>query len=352
MSGSVSPDADGNLFEFLETLGASRDQIETAAAKGRLRGLAADLVLTEGADLTVGDVAREAGVDLERTTRIWRELGVNVEPDEHRFGPRDVELVRSLITASDLEVEGAELMRVVGASLSRIADAAVSLYVQDVEDRSGDEALSPLELAQDLARTVGFFLHLGDLVIGPALAQHLRDAIWRQRVTQRDVTERIVARMAIGFVDLVGFTQLANRLSPRELLDKIAAFESRAFDVASDCGGRIVKHVGDEVMFMAVSGDLACRIALEMTSEYEAAGTQPRGGVAFGEVITYHGDYYGPVVNLASRLTDQAVPGEILVDERLHRSSESTPGIVFEPAGRRQLKGFDQPVTVFSLAKG
>jgi len=346
--------ATGNeeLLKFLSDLGASTELIDRAVSTGTLRGLAADLLLTQGSDMTVADIAREAGVDSETVTRIWRDLGINAGLDDHRFGARDVQLVRSLLAASNLEVTGAELMRVVGASLSRIADAAVTLYVQDVEDRKGDGALSHLELARDLARSVEFALQLGDLVIGPALAQHLRDAIWRQRITQRGVTERIVARMAVGFVDLVGFTQLANRVAPRELLERISAFEARAFDVANDCGGRIVKHVGDEVMFTAVSGDLACRVALTMMEEFEASGIQPRGGVAFGEVITYHGDYYGPVVNLASRLTDQAVPGEILVDGALQRSTDRTAGAAFEPAGRRQLKGFDQPVTVFSLVRG
>jgi adenylate cyclase len=195
-----------------------------------------------------------------------------------------------------------------------------------------------------------FARRLGDSVLGPVLIQHLRDAIARQRATQEGVTDRIVARMAIGFVDLVGFTQLANRLTSRELLGRISAFEARAFDVASDCGGRIVKHVGDEVMFMALTGELACGVALSMTEEFEASGIQPRSGIAFGEVITYHGDYYGPVVNLASRLTDHAVPGEILVDRGIQESSDDK-GIAFEPAGRRQLKGFDEPVPVFSLGR-
>ena len=256
-----------------------------------------------------------------------------------------------MVSASELEVKvkGAELLRVIGASLSRIADAAVALYVQNVDTRDPSD-LDHMQRARDLARTMEFALRIGDSVLGPVLDQHLREAIERQRTTQQGVSNRIVARMAIGFVDLVGSTQAANQLASRDLLDRIALFEGQAFDVAVAHGGRIVKHVGDEVMFMALSGDVGSEVALAMTEQFTASGIQPRGGLAFGEVITHHGDYYGPVVNLASRLTDHAVPGEVLVDSAV-RAASVDPDICFEPAGRRQLKGFDEPVAVFALSR-
>ena len=90
-----------------------------------------------------------------------------------------------------------------------------------------------------------------------------------------------------------------------------------------------------------------CAIAGEITAAY-AEGIEPRGGVAFGDVITRHGDYYGTVVNLASRLAELAVPGEVLV-ERGRRLVGRARRFAFRPAGRRLLKGFDEPLEVFSL---
>ena len=69
--------------------------------------------------------------------------------------------------------------------------------------------------------------------------------------------------------------------------------------------------------------------------------------MCFGDVITRHGDYYGPVVNLASRLADLAVPGEVLVDADTARSA--TGSFEFREAGRRLLKGFDDPIEVYSV---
>jgi adenylate cyclase len=68
--------------------------------------------------------------------------------------------------------------------------------------------------------------------------------------------------------------------------------------------------------------------------------------VAYGPVIASGGDLYGPIVNLASRLADIAVPGEVLVNDAI---AGTVTDHAFEPAGRRQLKGFSEPERLWSL---
>ena len=120
----------------------------------------------------------------------------------------------------------------------------------------------------------------------------------------------------------------------------------KAFEVASAHDGRIVKHIGDEVMFIALRAADGCAIGRDITAAF-GAGIEPRGGVCFGEVIARYGDYYGKVVNLASRLADLAIPGEVLVDADTAAAARDV--FVFDPAGHRLLKGFDDPIEVFSL---
>ena len=91
------------------------------------------------------------------------------------------------------------------------------------------------------------------------------------------------------------------------------------------------------------------RIVADLAAAFTDDGTQPRGGLVFGEVLFRHGDYYGPIVNLAARLVDAAIPGEALVDRSVVEAMKDDDQ-VFEPAGRRMLKGFDEPVAVWSLA--
>jgi adenylate cyclase len=138
-------------------------------------------------------------------------------------------------------------------------------------------------------------------------------------------------------------------VAPTELLQLIGQFELDAFEIAAAHDGRVVKHIGDEVMFIALDAAAGCSIAAALTQAFDTQGIEPRAGLAFGDVISRYGDYYGPVVNLAARLADLAVPKEVLVDAGAAEATRDSPVVVL-PAGRRLLKGFDEPVEVYSLA--
>jgi adenylate cyclase len=334
------------IADYLRSLGATDQQIDTARRECRLAGLATDLVLAEGADLSAVDLAARASVELDLVLGLWRLLGVAI-PDEYRpmFSERDALFTAHAVQLKPVGSYGDELFRILGSSLARVAEAAVSLYVQTVEPQMDSPEVDVVTWAKDQAATTSIALQLGDSM-GTIFAHHMRDAIDRERAARTEVPERSLSRLAVGFVDLVGFTPLSQHAAPSELLELIGGFEARAFEVAFARNGRIVKYIGDEVMFVALDASAACAIAQALMSVY-AEGIEPRGGVAFGDVITRHGDYYGPVVNLASRLAELAIPKEVLVDA----ATASAPSGAFacQPAGHRLLKGFDQPVEVFSL---
>ena len=342
------PEAEGELEAFLTSLGATPERIRAAAEAGHVHGLAADLVLTGGAELTARQVAERAGTTVDEVIDTWRILGLAIGPDDPAFSSSDVDLVQRIVALEHFRgFEGDELLRVVGTALGRVADAAVAVYVQTVETSMHAAGASGVELAQDNARTAALALRLGD-ALGTVFAHHLRAAIGRQRRAQAGLTERTLMRLAIGFVDLVGFTPLARELPARELLEVIISLEARAFDLAASSGGRVVKHIGDEIMVVALDPLAGCETVLALMRDLDARGIAPHGGLAFGEVVVRHGDYYGPVVNLASRLSDEAIPGEVLVDPGV-AEAVVVDGLVFEPAGRRLLKGFSEPVRVSTL---
>src|SRR2546430_16632821 len=163
--------------------------------------------------------------------------------------------------------------------------------------------------------------------------------------------------LAVGFVDLVGFTSLAQELTPAGLSGLLDDFEDRSFDTVAEHGGQLVKHIGDEIMFVVLEAEAACDIALSLVDAFRAedATVTPRGGIAIGDLLTRDGDYYGVEVNLAARLADIAVPQEILVSadtKRLAEKDDVDDAFAFEPAGRRALNGLATPVEVFSLSRG
>jgi adenylate cyclase len=333
------------------SLGATPQQIAEADPSG-LTGLGADLVFAAPEGFTARELADRAGATVDEVMGIWHALGVEVAgPEVPMFSAGDVSLVATL-TSVDLytATQGDELLHVVGSALSRVADAVIAFYVGTVESGLADSGADALSLARKSADAAGKALDLGE-GLGAIFTHLLRDGVHRQRLAQAHVSDRALFRVAVGFVDLVGFTPLSHRMATRELSAFIGQFENRAFSLAAVHGGRIIKHIGDEVMFVAIDPVAGCELALALMTEFIDDGIQPRGGLAFGDVVARQGDYYGEVVNLASRLADLAIPGEVLADDNV-RVAAGDSRLVFEGAGRRQLKGFEEPVAVFSVRPG
>lgn len=332
------------LLAHLAELGATDEQL-AGLDNDDLIGLAGDLQLRAGLDLDLDDVARAAGCDVEQIRAVYEGMGLRVE-DLAGFGVGDVALM-SLITedvSGIVDIVGPQLLRVAGSSLTRLAEATVAAYVQDVEHR--DDALRDLLSEADqnaLASTL--VLVLGD-ALPTVFRHHMWTAVRRQRMAQSGVASPEIVRLAIGFVDLVGFTTISRFAGPAELIATIDEFERQAFEIAHRLGGRIVKSIGDEVMIAGHDARTVAAIALDLIGAVDAdPSVAPRGGVSAGDVLFRLGDYYGSVVNLASRLTAEAVPGEVLTDQPLAGGDE----FAVQPAGRRSLKGFDEPVAVWSV---
>jgi class 3 adenylate cyclase len=353
-SGRVQPgDREVELRAVLADCGLDPD---TLAGDGEIvhhaAAVASDMVLARGAEFSARQVAARSGVPLDRVVRMFHHLGIAVtDLDAPAFSAPDIEVVRRLGRAPDLGIyRGDDLLRVIAGALERITEAAVAVYVQGPERDMHDRAATVAECARTNMLATELALEVG-AGLGPLLRHHMRQAVARQRVIQEGVSRPELARLAIGFVDLVGSTAMQASLDPAALGEQVNRFESRAFDVTTARGGRIVKFIGDEIMVAAADPTAGVHIVGDLVEAFTADGTQPRGGLVYGEVLFRHGDYYGRVVNLASRLVDTAIPGEALVDGSVVVALKDEEAVRFESAGRRMLKGFDAPVAVWSLVR-
>jgi adenylate cyclase len=160
----------------------------------------------------------------------------------------------------------------------------------------------------------------------PAMAK-LLDYVWRRHL-QAAVRRAVLLRgrgtdagmsplTAVGFADMVGFTVLSQHLGDEELAAVVARFEALAHDTVVALGGRVVKMIGDEVMFVVPSPMSAAEIGLSLAEAYadDELVSDVRVALAVGRALLQDGDYYGPVVNLASRLVGVAHPGTVLVSD-------------------------------------
>jgi adenylate cyclase len=343
------------LLEWLADRGLSIGQIAEAGAAGRLTAVAGELALRPGPRLSMVEVAEGTDLTVEQIRQLSLTIGLPVEDvDECIYTPGDVEVFKLFSAATELFPESslAQFVRVLGSSLARIADAAVSLFLADVETPIDEAQAGELALARAQLDAIGALNLLTDHFETVFRAQ-MELAIRRNTAARAEATSKVTVYVAVGFVDLVGFTPLSHRLPVRELHSIVDAFEGSAYDIVTSNRGRVVKLIGDEVMFVALEPEDACEIALALVDRFaEDSNVTPRGGLAVGEILTRGGDYYGPVVNLASRIADLAVPNEILVTPDLReRAEKALATLEFDAAGRRLLKGFDEPLELFAVRR-
>jgi adenylate cyclase len=242
-----------------------------------------------------------------------------------------------------------QLVRVLGASAARVADAAVTSFIVNVGPPAIERDPSGLELARANSEAI---LLLPALTQGfDTMLRHQIEAL-RRPVDRSDVAGGAeIQQRTVGFVDLVGSTTLANTLEAADLSAALTRFDATSSEIVTQGGGRVVKLIGDEVMFVTRDPGEACRIALTLFERFAGDGAvTPRGAIACGEMLLRGGDYYGPVVNLASRVAQIAVPSELLVTEQVAAGSKADD-IAFEPAGKRLLKGFETPVSLLTVSR-
>jgi adenylate cyclase len=269
-----------------------------------------------------------------------------VPEDAVAFGDTDIAMVRRLdaVTRSKLidDAEVLRLARVLGAALSRIAEAQVALLEQlagaGAPAPGASDAKSP-SLGAMVTNVDGLIETLADTTLY-AWRRQLFVSLGRHLQATPDAAER-----AVGFADLVGFARLSQRSSAKELARLIDEFERTAIDVVAAHDARTVKLVGDEVMFVADSLSTAVAILVELGQRLRACDGMPdvHSGTAFGPTVAVGGDVFGPTVNLAARLTTIARPGTIVVPREQARDLAVPTGVEVVPLRRpARLKGIGE----------
>ncbi len=339
------------LLQFLADHGVEISEMQEADKDGRLHVLAVEgLLRPRTRRMTLQEAADQLRVSPEMCLRIWRALGfVDPDLDEEVFSESDVEMMGLLPTAMRLGIDIDELLhagRIIGSSMARIAEAEVALLRANVEAPLRAAGAGDFVVARTLAGLVGEVLPRISTLIEGVHRQHL-DIAARSQVLMDIEGGYDTADVTIGFADLMDFTAWSEKMAPSELSSAIASYEERVSDTVVAGGGRIVKFIGDGVMFAADELEAGCEVALRLIESFNWDPVLPpmRIGVAAGEAIKREGDYYGPVVNLASRIVDVALPRSVLVSkdvaDRLDSSvgDDELPSYLTKRVGAHKLKG-------------
>ncbi len=325
--------------------GATDEEVDQAVADDVLDLLAVDRLLVPSTRrYTQVQVAQGTGLPLDLLRRLWRALGfLDVADDDAVFTDMDIQAVKlfqGMLSVGAAEVDTAlQLSRVIGSSMARIAEAEVVPSSMAFGGADDDNVLA-----------AEAFTSLADATV-PAMAW-LLEFVWRRHVqaaTRRTMLLRTRGHvsadgldLAVGFADMVGFTLLSQHLSQEELAAVVRRFEEISHDIVTGMGGRVVKMIGDEAMFVVESVVAAARIGLGLAEAYadDELLSDVRVGLAVGPVLVHDGDYYGPTVNLAHRIVNIANPGTVLMSDELHSRLMSEAGDEFigQPLRPRVLK--------------
>jgi class 3 adenylate cyclase len=337
------------LLHYLASQGCDLEEMVEADARDRLFGLAGDRILRPSRPRYDAAAAAELlGTDAATVTRAWRAFGLPA-PVEPVLGQQDVEALRTWLLVRELLGADAAtaLARVLGSGAARLAEATSSVMRGDPNNPM-DRALSGSE-----ARTAQVYAEATSLV--PAIGNVL-DAVHRHHLEAARRHFELVAptpdsvRCGIGFADLSGFTSMSQAKPMRELSMMLSEFEATSTDTVQDYSGRVVKFLGDAVMFIAPTVPSLAAIATALVSHPKAAeaGLQVRAGIAYGDLLAQDGDYFGPPVNLASRLVAVAKPGEILASPSVVPLLDLTTHQAIEQEAQ-ELRGIADPVTPYQL---
>jgi adenylate cyclase len=310
-----------SVREVLVMNGATNEEIDQAIADDVLDLFVVDRMLVPSRRrYTRQEVAELTGVDAETLAQFWRALGFpNVNDGDRTFTDLDLEAVRLFqgmqalgTTSTDTALQ---LARVIGSSMSRIAEA--ELVPGGMVSTDTDTVLA-----------AATFASVADVTV-PAMAR-LLEFVWRRQVAAGIQRSMMLRRhgagpgespvLAIGFADMVGFTMLSQHLSDQELAAVVRRFEEIAHDIVTGLGGRVVKMIGDEVMFVVENVTDAARIGLDLADAYadDDLLSDVRVGLAMGPVLLHDGDYFGATVNLAHRIVNIGNPGTVLISDEFH----------------------------------
>jgi adenylate cyclase len=340
------------LRQFLVEMGVSADDLRTTP-EPEWPGLAFSVGLwPDRTRMNVDEAIAETGVDRDLLRRVWRAAGfVDPEDDGRAFTAGDVELFALISVGTQMFGEDVmvQLVRVLGSAAQRVAEASVSAFVANVVAGSIDVDPSGIELAR--ANAVGAATIPGLTQAFDALLRHHLELA--QRPAEGAMSRGIdIQRRAIGFVDLVDSTALVQRVGTRELAAAMADFDSQAYEIVTAGGGRVVKLIGDEVMFVAPTPEIGVDIALRLADVFRDHEMLPevRAAVATGDVLARDGDYSGLVVTLASRAAKIAQPSSVLVDRETAEALD-TAVVSVGAAHEERLKGFTESVALYPVMR-
>jgi adenylate cyclase len=348
--------AQARVVARMRERGYSLEDLREAGREGRLAfGFAEELFHQAEERVSIEAVANETGLEPELIERILVILGTP-KGRERELSPEDAAALRHcarVLAAGFPLVAFLQLVRVYVQSMRRIADAEVRLFHLYVHEPLIRDAVPELEMAAEMGDLAADILPLAAPLTEYLHTRYLRffleqDVVGHMETGLGADTAEIElgqVTMTLCFIDLSGFTRYTEEEGDMEALDVIEKFVETV-ESTLPREAAIVKTIGDEVMVVSPDAAALTEWAVGFLARFPER-PRPRVGIHCGEAVYRDGDYFGSQVNLAHRVVNRALAGEVLVTDRVAAAIEGREGVGLEPIGQVSLKGFPVPTELF-----
>lgn len=342
----------------LRKRGHSLESLARAAKEGRLAfGLAADVVASESEYIAIKEAAEETGLEPALIDRILTLLGTTADR-RNEISADDVKALKHCAAVLDAGfplVALLQLVRVYAQAMRRIADAEVRLFHLYVHEPMIRDGLSELEIAEQMGEMAAGILPLAAPIFENLHARYLRYFVDQDVVGHMESayagddqgSEPGRVSISICFIDLTGFTRFTEEEGDEEALDRVERFVE-GVELSLPREATIVKTIGDEVMVVSPDPARLTAWAVGFLTLFTER-PRPRVGIHHGSAVYRDGDYFGGDVNLAHRVVDRAIAGEVLVTGPVADSLRSLDYLESEPIGEVALKGIPEPIALFTV---
>jgi adenylate cyclase len=319
-----------NVDAWLRSRGLDDVAVSDAQRRSQLHLLvAAKHAVPDRAAFTFDDIARLSGIERDEVEHLWASFGFPAPASDGapHFTQADVDAFKVLAevrSAASIDLaQTSSLTRVIGSATSRVAEAAVSSAASNNRDQD------PAERAEQLVRTGAVTMPGVAELLDYAWRRHLHATVTRGLAAADTGRAGAVPDLTVGFADLTGFTALSHQLSTAALEELVSRFAETVHSTVSRGGGRVVKMIGDEAMFVADDPEAGVRIGMELVANARSDRllSELKVGLATGPVLARDGDYFGAAVNLASRITGITRPSAVVVTDEVRDAIGSDESI-------------------------
>ncbi len=302
---------------------------------------------------TARDLAERTDTSVEHVADYWSAMGFQrPDPEAVIFTERDYEAYCSwnaLVESGAIDLATSHsLLRANSHLADRLSLWQFEALVEDALRRFHlDDTSARIYVLDHMRERLAVFeqmlVHSWQRQMESLLTRLDKEVAQRGRQVSQD---RFPLNRSLGFVDMVSYTSSAEILGGA-LVDLIERFEEESRQAITEAGGRVVKTIGDAVLYIADDLITGLRVVTSLIERLSADDRilPVRASFVRGDVFSRSGDVFGPTVNLASRLVDIAPVGKILTDPATAAAvaaGKGGEGYRLEEFPMAELRGFGQ----------